>query len=71
MRALITGGAGFIGSHLAEELLEAGYQVHVIDDLTTGRIENLDQIRNTDGFTIPDSIAGEMSAIMESLKARG
>jgi hypothetical protein len=32
---------------------------------------NLDQIRNTDGFTIPDSIAGEMQAVMEALKARG
>jgi UDP-glucose 4-epimerase len=40
-RALITGGAGFIGSHLAEALLRAGRQVTVVDDLSTGRIENL------------------------------
>lgn len=39
--ALITGGAGFIGSHLAEQLLNAGYHVTVIDNLSTGRIENL------------------------------
>ena len=39
--ALITGGAGFIGSHLAERLLEAGYSVTIIDNLSTGRIENL------------------------------
>lgn len=39
--ALITGGAGFIGSHLSERLLNAGYTVTVIDNLSTGRIENL------------------------------
>jgi len=40
-RALITGGAGFIGSHLAETLLERGHTVTVIDDLSTGRFENI------------------------------
>ena len=43
-RALITGGAGFIGSHLAEALLKRGDHVTIIDDLSTGRFEN--QIRN-------------------------
>ena len=41
MRALITGGAGFIGSHLAERLLNAGYEISIIDDLSTGTKENL------------------------------
>ncbi len=41
-RALITGGAGFIGSHLAERLLSEGYEVVVLDNLYTGRVKNLD-----------------------------
>ena len=40
-RALVTGGAGFIGSHLVDRLVEAGFQVAVLDDLSTGRRENL------------------------------
>jgi UDP-glucose 4-epimerase len=39
--ALITGGAGFIGSHLAERLLAAGYRLTLVDDLSTGRLENV------------------------------
>jgi len=41
MRILVTGGAGFIGSHLAEELLQRGHEVWSLDDLSTGRLENL------------------------------
>ncbi|MBC7234176.1 MAG: GDP-mannose 4,6-dehydratase [Chloroflexi bacterium] len=41
MKSLITGGAGFIGSHLAEYLLAQGHEVAVIDDLSTGRLENI------------------------------
>lgn len=43
---LITGGAGFIGSHLAERFLEQGHEVTVIDDLSTGSICNLDAVRS-------------------------
>lgn len=45
MRFLITGGAGFIGSHLAEALLAAGHRVHVLDDLSTGSIDNVSQLK--------------------------
>jgi UDP-glucose 4-epimerase len=45
MRFLITGGAGFIGSHLAEELLARGHRVHVLDDLSTGSIDNIRQLK--------------------------
>ena len=48
--SLITGGAGFIGSHLAEQLLAAGHTVTVIDDLSTGAIENLDACRANPRF---------------------
>lgn len=41
MRALVTGGAGFIGSHLVDQLIESGHEVRVIDDLSTGRLMNL------------------------------
>ena len=44
MRALITGGAGFIGSHLAERLLEQGHEVSILDDLSTGRLENIEHL---------------------------
>jgi len=41
LRSLVTGGAGFIGSHLAERLLAAGHRVTLLDDLSTGRRENI------------------------------
>jgi len=51
-RALITGGAGFIGSHLAEGLLGQGWQVHVLDDLSTGSLENVQHLVGRPGFTL-------------------
>ena len=49
-RALITGGAGFIGSHLAGTLLERGWRVHIIDDLSTGAAANVAHLRGHPGF---------------------
>ena len=45
MRVLITGGAGFIGSHLADAYLARGDEVFVIDDLSTGSIDNIRHLR--------------------------
>ena len=45
MRVLVTGGAGFIGSHLCEAYLERGDEVHVLDDLSTGSIDNIRHLR--------------------------
>jgi UDP-glucose 4-epimerase len=50
MRALITGGAGFIGSHLAERLLEDGNEVDAIDNLSTGSLSNIEAFENRPGF---------------------
>lgn len=46
MRILITGGAGFIGSHLAEKYLKDGDEVYIIDDLSTGSLNNLQRLRD-------------------------
>ncbi len=50
MKVLITGGAGFIGSHLAEKHLERGDEVHIIDDLSTGSMENILHLKNNPKF---------------------
>ena len=50
MRALVTGGAGFIGSHLTEQLLKDGNKAAVIDNLSTGSLENMDSFKNHTGF---------------------
>jgi UDP-glucose 4-epimerase len=51
MRYLITGGAGFIGSHLAERLLSEGHTVTAIDDLCTGAIQNIETVKTRRGFS--------------------
>jgi nucleoside-diphosphate-sugar epimerase len=48
--ALLTGGAGFIGSHLAESLLEQGWEVYALDDLSTGSVENVAHLRSNRAF---------------------
>ena len=47
MHFLITGGAGFIGSHLCERLLDERHAVHVIDDLSTGSLANVEPLLST------------------------
>lgn len=49
-RALVTGGAGFIGSHLVEALIERGWQVTALDDLSRGKEEHLAAVRDQPGF---------------------
>jgi UDP-glucose 4-epimerase len=57
MQALITGGAGFVGSHLTEQLLSEGYGVTVLDDLSTGSMANISHLKNEPRFRyVIDSI---------------
>ena len=69
MNCLITGGAGFIGSHLADELLKRGDEVYAIDDLTTGSMDNIAHLLNHPRFHfIRDSVLNE--AVMNELVNR-
>lgn len=52
MRILVTGGAGFIGSHLCERLIKEGHTVTAIDNFSTGKASNLKELKSTDSFTL-------------------
>jgi UDP-glucose 4-epimerase len=60
-RVLITGGAGFVGSHLSEALLSRGYKVTVIDDVSTGSLENVEHLQDNGDFSVViESITNEV-----------
>jgi UDP-glucose 4-epimerase len=80
-RTLVTGGAGFIGSHLVERLLEGGHSVTVLDDLSTGRRENLNAAENHPALTfvegsvvdggLVESLVGEANVVFHLAAAVG
>jgi len=66
MKILITGGAGFVGSHLADKLIAQGHEITVIDDLSTGRYSNVAHLEDTERFRlIIDTVLNEK--LMEEL----
>lgn len=65
---LVTGGAGFIGSNLCEALLNMGYQVRCLDNLSTGRQENVDIFLNQPGYTFIKGDITDLDACMEACK---
>lgn len=81
MRILITGGAGFIGSHLSDTLIEQGDRVTVIDDLSTGRMQNIAHLQSNDRFhfaietivneTVMDRLVSECDVIYHLAAAVG
>jgi UDP-glucose 4-epimerase len=68
MRILVTGGAGFIGSHLTERLLTDGHQIKVLDDSSTGRAENLNQYKNSSNFEYVDGSVLDQKLLESAVK---
>lgn len=71
MRALVTGGAGLIGSHLCEHLVARGDEVVVIDDLTSGRRENLAAVESSPGFRFVEASIFDESALAGAIAGCG
>src|SRR5947209_12106564 len=65
MRYLITGGAGFIGSHLSDELLGRGHRVHVLDDLSTGSMDNIRHLKSHPAFEYTIDTAASSRLVAE------
>jgi len=68
VKALVTGGAGFIGSHLVDKLLEEGHRVLVLDNFSTGRPQNLDHLKENKNLSIKEADVSDLSAIKEYFK---
>jgi nucleoside-diphosphate-sugar epimerase len=62
-RYLVTGGAGFIGSHIAERLVREGHEVRILDNLATGRKENLDVVRAASGAGRMEWMEGDIRSV--------
>ena len=69
MRALVTGGSGFLGSHLCHALLRRGWDVVAVDDLSTGRATNLEELESCDGFSFLEADVTEVLNVPGPLDA--
>lgn len=67
-KAIVTGGAGFIGSHLAEALLAKGYHVVILDNLSTGRLENLQTFKTSANLEVEVTDVTNIASVMKSFK---
>ena len=68
MNVLVTGGAGFIGSHLSEKLLDSGARVTALDDLSTGSFKNIRGLMERDGFAFVEGDVLDMGLLEELVK---
>jgi UDP-glucose 4-epimerase len=67
-RVLVTGGAGFIGSHVVDSLVQEGYEVRVLDNLTTGKLENIQGHLSSDKIELVKGDIRDLSTVKESLE---
>jgi UDP-glucose 4-epimerase len=68
MKILVTGGAGFIGSHLADRLIRDGHSIVAVDDLSTGSVENISALGSNDDFTFVQGSILDQELIYELVK---
>ena len=68
MKILVTGGAGFIGSYLSTQLLENGNSLIVLDDLSTGKAENIDHLKTKSNFSFCEGSILDQKLIFELLE---
>src|SRR5688572_28043775 len=69
MKALIAGGAGFIGSQLEEDLLDAGHRVAVLDKLSTGRVKSIAPLMGRSGFSVTIGSVGNDTVLNPLIEA--
>jgi len=69
MKYLVTGGAGFIGSHLSDALIKRGDHVVVLDNLSTGNRKNIEHLRENPSFTLIESSILDISAVEAAVKS--
>ena len=69
MRILVTGGAGFIGSHLCERLVSDGHIVTAIDNFSTGRASNLANLKSVGNFTLVEGSILDVNVLKSLLKS--